>query len=133
MKTILKTVMLCIICATTIMAGCLSESDGASDIPITCFMDMESLYSSPEGVNNIIRITLFADGTTAFCGGKMRPQDCEDGTWEKRGSSGREYDTTSDVFSDIHITILDDGAAEFRSDGYVLDGTWKPGIDTSMG
>lgn len=123
-NTVIKTIAaLCVICAATLMSGCMESksSDGASDIPITLFVDIGSGYA---------RIILEEDGTAEFCNDDAAGNEvCTYGTWEKHGSSGREYDVTSFIENVIHVTILDDGKAELETFGIVRKGTWTKGAD----
>lgn len=149
-NTTLKIVaMLCVICAATLLSGCLTSDestnnessvisnvfdnviDNEPDLPIMLFMDLSDLH----GLNDedIIRFTLFPDGIVESCGvdgyyvGDVPARNCEPGTWTPHGSSGKEFDIELDVFADIHMTILDDGVAEFRFEGILLEGIWKTG------
>jgi hypothetical protein len=133
MNTILKVSMLCLICLAVVMSGCMESkdgqsSDGGSDLPITLFVDIGSVYGADD--SNVRLIILEEDGTAEFCSGDGTGTDvCTYGTWEKHGSSGREYDVTSWMLNLIHVTILDDGIAELETFDMVLEGTWTKGAD----
>ncbi len=91
-------------------------------------MDLGPLFDSDE--EDIVRFTLFPDGTLESCGGQMRPQDCGHGTWEKHGSSDNEYDLFEPSgFTDMHATVLPGGITEFRFEGDFIEGTWESGAN----
>lgn len=134
MKTnTLKITTLCIICAATLLSGCIESNDIAEDITDN---DSEGLPITAmiKGAlpNDFIRFILEEDGTMEQCA----RGECSYGTWKLRDTqteNSRTYDL--DMEPQCVLTVWDDGTATIDVTGGPVQfkGTWVEGIDKSWG
>ena len=141
MNTIIKIGILCLILTAVVLSGCVAPetdktsnnttedepasiitdmidivTDESTDLPIAAYMDT--------GAVRPYQFVLSTDGTAELCEVGGQADECIQGTWNSDGAD--EYVIIIEDFSDLYITILDDGVAEFRSGGDFIEGTWLP-------
>ncbi len=125
-NTALKIVILCIICAATLMAGCINSVADEISPPLTMQFDIDPVDIGEQGDPYILELDLQKNGTATM-------KTIGTGYDEPMGCLYTILDDTGDnaIYSisfgggQMVATLKDDHTATLDVEEYIFEGTWK--------